>query len=304
VSGGREVLARAGGDQWADDAAAYAVGALDADERGAFEAHLAGCAECASEVRAHREVATLLARGLGGAAAAPSPALRARIVTEAVAQGASGRARPLDARQQPLRARTATASMQAVAPARRATPWTPWLAAAAALVLAAGLGAGWAREREVRVAERQQAIATLRRVAQADARHAAADADARRVEAQADTLIGALTAPDVKVARLAVAGEPAAMRLLWSPGRGIVVLTAAAMPRPRQGRTYQLWGIPRGGTPQSLGVFVPGADGRVRAVLRVPPEAEMQVAAVTEEPEGGSVRPTSAPLMVGGIGAS
>src|SRR5205085_621429 len=40
---------------------AYAVDALDGDERAQFEEHLAGCADCRSEVESLREAAALLA---------------------------------------------------------------------------------------------------------------------------------------------------------------------------------------------------------------------------------------------------
>ena len=40
---------------------AYAVDALDDDERAQFEAHLAGCPSCRSEVDSLREAAALLA---------------------------------------------------------------------------------------------------------------------------------------------------------------------------------------------------------------------------------------------------
>ncbi|HEY0779224.1 MAG TPA: anti-sigma factor, partial [Gemmatirosa sp.] len=186
--------------------------------------------------------------------------------------------------------------IRAITPPRRPTAWAPWYAAAAALVLAAGLGAGWARERQVRLAERERSLGTLQDLAER-VRHRSALIDSAR-----DSLLAAVTAPDVRMARLAVPGAPAAARLIWSPRQGLVLLTAAAMPRPHPGRTYQLWGIPRGGHPQSLGTFAPEADGHVQAVLRVPPEAEMRVAAVTEEPDGGSAQPTGQPLMTGEIG--
>jgi len=62
-------------------AAGYALDALDADERGAFERHLTGCARCADDVRTFRETAALLAF----AAEAPEPpaALRERVLEEA-----------------------------------------------------------------------------------------------------------------------------------------------------------------------------------------------------------------------------
>ncbi len=299
---------------WADDAAAYALGALDADERAAFEAHLAGCARCAAEVRQFRDVGVLLAREAGAESPSqsPSPSLRARILSEARANPSPATTAPATTAPattapattapdapataaQPLRPRTATSSIRAITPARRPTAWAPWYAAAACLALAAGLGAGWARERQVRLAERERALGTLQELA-ARVRRRGALVDRAR-----DSLLAVVTAPDARTARLAVPGEPAAARLIWSPGQGAVLLTASAMPRPHAGRTYQLWGIAKGGQPQSLGTFTPEENGRVQVVLHVPPEAEMQVAAVTEEPDGGSPRPTGQPLMTGQI---
>lgn len=42
---------------------AYALDALDSDERDAVDAHLAGCPRCRAEVATHRETAALLAQG-------------------------------------------------------------------------------------------------------------------------------------------------------------------------------------------------------------------------------------------------
>lgn len=61
-------------------AAAYALDALDPEERRAFEAHYPGCAACADEVREFRETASRLA---ASRPAAPLPAsLRDRVLSE------------------------------------------------------------------------------------------------------------------------------------------------------------------------------------------------------------------------------
>lgn len=63
-------------------AAAYALGALDAEAAAAFEAHLAeGCARCAAEVDAFQRVAVELAQA--GPAVAPPAAVRARVLRRA-----------------------------------------------------------------------------------------------------------------------------------------------------------------------------------------------------------------------------
>lgn len=109
------------GDQWLELAAPYALDALGADERAAFEAHLAECETCRGDVQSFREVTGLLAHA--APAAAPAPALRARVMAEA------RRVRPIGRR-----------------------PAGPWLAAAASLVLALAAGYGYWATRAERLA--------------------------------------------------------------------------------------------------------------------------------------------------------
>jgi anti-sigma-K factor RskA len=171
---------------------------------------------------------------------------------------------------------------------RRRASVAPWLAAAAALLLAAGLGTRWRAERTAR-GEAERLLAD--RTAALGARTAAL--------AERDSLLAALLAPDVQTARLTATGAAPEVRVHWQRSRGVVVLTAQALPVPRPGRTYQLWGIPTGGAPQGLGTFQPAANGEARVVLRVPPGAAMDVAAITDEPSGGSPAPTTTPIVLG-----
>jgi anti-sigma-K factor RskA len=297
-------------------AADHALGLLDPAERVAYEAHLAGCAACRAEVRAYAETAALLADALPPVA--PPPGLRARILAEARADarvdagapsgGPSGG--PSDGPSGPRLVRDAVPTG-----APRRAGWSlraPWLAAAASLALAVGLGAGWARERTARLAlARASAEAGAsagarlgspgdRVVARDTVRALLAARDS--TIAALDSLVTTLTEDDVRTARLTATGDPEAMRLTWNRRRGVVVVTAARLASPDSGRVYQLWGIARGGAPQSLGVFRP-SGGALRVVLPVPPGAAMDVAAVTVEPAGGSVRPSGPPVMSGTIGA-
>jgi len=254
-------------------APAYALGALDEDERAAFEAHLATCAACAAEVRAHAEVAALLPYALEHEA--PPASLRDRVL--AVAQPTAG-TRGADVRS--------IASAQGGRAAPRARAWPGWLAAAAALLLAAGLGLRLGDERRAR-ALAEGALATE-----------------RATLAQRDALLATVLAPEVRTARLTATGQGPDVRVIWNRREGVVVLTAQALAPAPAGRTYQLWGIPTGGKPQSLGVFDADSSGHARAVLRVPPNAAMDVAAITVEPAGGSPGPTTTPVLVGQIGAN
>lgn len=76
----------------ADDAlheltAAYALDALDPDEEHAYEAHLAGCERCRTDLAGFRDAAGALA--LAADPASPPPALRARILDAARAERAN-----------------------------------------------------------------------------------------------------------------------------------------------------------------------------------------------------------------------
>ena len=239
--------------EWSELAAPYALGALAPDERERFEAHLADCAACRAEVRALRDVAVLLADA--APAATPPPGLRDRVLREA------RQARPI----------------------RRARgPLVPWLAAAACIVIALGLGYGYLRER---AASRQTSAALA----------AARDSIAAR-----DSLVATLLSPDIGTAALAATGQAPAARLYWSPSRRRVVMAVFRLSPAPAGRTYQLWAIAQG-KPVSLGVFNTAADGRVTAAMAVPPGLTFELSAVTEEPAGGSPQPTQQPFLVGKV---
>ena len=68
-----------------ETAALYALGALDAEAAHAFEAHLAGCTRCATEVESHASVTRNLA--FEPEPSMPPPAVRARLL-EAIAADA------------------------------------------------------------------------------------------------------------------------------------------------------------------------------------------------------------------------
>jgi anti-sigma factor RsiW len=65
--------------------ALYALDVLDASERARFEAHLAECDQCSTDLESLRSAASSLA--FSGDAAAPPPELRERILASARAEG-------------------------------------------------------------------------------------------------------------------------------------------------------------------------------------------------------------------------
>lgn len=239
--------------QWSELAAPYALGALDAEERARFEAHLAGCAVCRGEVQALREVAALLANA--APAATPPAPLRERILRDA------HRVRPIGARR---------------------TSLVPWLAAAACLVLALGIGYAYLRERDA-LGQASNVVTAMR------------DSIAAR-----DSLVATLLSPDIGTAALAATGQAPSARLIWSPSRHRVVMAVFHLSPAAAGRTYQLWAIAQG-KPVSLGIFNTNPDGRALAEMVLPAGLKFELTAVTEEPAGGSPQPTQQPFLVGKV---
>jgi anti-sigma-K factor RskA len=120
-------------EAWADSGAPYLLGALDADERAAYEAHLGGCDACREEVERLRVAADALPAS--PPQVAPPPELKDRIMAI------------VNAEAELLQAAGPGADRAAAAPspARRRFAWwppRPAVALAASLLLVAGVVAG------------------------------------------------------------------------------------------------------------------------------------------------------------------
>jgi anti-sigma-K factor RskA len=261
-------------DALREQAELYVLGALSAADRAAYEAHLATCDECATQIKALAPVAAALAHAVPQHD--PSPALRERVLA-----AVAGRSTVVEA---PL----------AVS---RSPSVLPWLAAAASFLLAVGFGlyAASLRHRigalELRLQEATvRALGAERQMA--DLRHTAADAQSQ---------LAILAAPDVQ--RIDLSGQPSAprasARAFWSRSRGLV-FTASNLPSAPPGKTYQLWVLTKQPAPISAGLFKPDTQGRVAAVFETPSNLPQPVGmAVTIEPEGGVPAPTGDMYLVG-----
>lgn len=268
------------GHRWLDDVPGYVLGALDADASAAFESHLETCDECRSKVAELALVGDALATAIPPRT--PPSGLKARILSEARADeratGDAGATEPDDPDVVPIRPGERPRSLSIL----------PWLAAAAGAVLAAASLLSTWQERQ----ERERLVAE---VADARARIATLEQDLGR----RDSLLALLSGARVETATLArTSGEPR-IRLVWNRDRASVLIAAFDLPPAPAGRTYQLWGIPDGGRPISLGTFDTDADGTVLAVRAIDVEGPLGLGAVTEEPAGGSPQPTSQPFLVG-----
>jgi anti-sigma-K factor RskA len=258
-----------GQDSPQDLAAAYALGALSADETRRFEAFLATSPETQREVREYREVAALLALGGPDAAASTlSGSLRDRVLTRVAEQ----KTRPL----------------QSPGPAARPSS-VVWVALAASLLLAAGLGAGLVSARG-RLAAVQGELA---------ARSATLDQTAQRL-AERDATLNSILEPGVELYQLTASGDPEpGIQLFWNRQRNQAIVHGFRLKPVPSGKAYQLWFI-KDGAPVPSVTFKPEPDGHAKVEhVTVPEGGTVSAAAITVEPEAGSAQPTSPIVMVG-----
>ncbi|MEV4709365.1 anti-sigma factor [Actinoplanes sp. NPDC049316] len=229
---------------------AYALDAVDDLERAAFERHIAECAACRTEVDELRETAARLADGTWSV---PPPRLRGEVMA------AIGRTRQLP-------------PPDAVPGSGRSGRgrWRRYsVAAAAAVVLAAGTGATVYAIQDQRVRD-QSAIASA--------------AELRQQRTQA-----ILSAADLVVRTEPMDGG-GRVTVASSAAQGASVVSIRADRAPGAGRAFQMWTIRGTGNPVSPGVLDPGEQSAVRVVDGVPGN---DVFAVSLEPAGGSAQPTT-----------
>lgn len=264
---------------------AYALDALDRDERQAFEEHLVICERCQAALRQWPGVSSGL--GLAAEPAEPPPDLRSRTLARAVAQPQAHLGRPVT----PFRPAVAVPG-----PSRpRSSALQRW-ALAASVVLMAGLAA-YAALLRIQLAETADALGEAAAyVAQLSAELETSRRDAAML---VDTL-QVVNAGDVIRVDLRGAGPGAgATGRAFVSERG-VVFHSEGLPALAGGRTYQLWVIPQGAAPVSAGTFAVNAFGGSSLARMLPAGlATVAAVAVTEEPDGGSPGPTTTPLLAG-----
>jgi len=248
-------------------AAAYALGALSPDEAQRFEAFLATSAEARREVAEYREVAALLA--LGGEEAAPGEALRERVLAR-IGEGK-------------------TQTLPPAGPAKGRE--VPWLALAASLLLAVGLGAGLVSARGRLAAVETELAARDRTLAQT-----------RQQLAERQATLNSILEPGVQLFQLTASGDPEpGIQLFWNREQHRAIVHGYRLKAVPAGQAYQLWFITDGKPVPSI-TFKPEADGDASVgQIPVPSDGTVSAAAITVEPEAGSAQPTSPIVMVGSL---
>ncbi len=83
----------------------------------------------------------------------------------------------------------------------------------------------------------------------------------------------------------------------YSKQLGKAAITVQGLPPAPEGQTYQVWYLGPDGAASSAGLFGVDADGSGQALLTGDASSAAKVA-MTVEPTGGSVQPTTDPLVV------
>ena len=251
-------------EQFAEDLALYALGALAGPEKEALEQHLEVCSPCQSELRQLQSDATLLA--LSATGPVPPPRSRERL-------------------------------LRAIARERRAPVTVPkrsvwWLlapyAVSAGLIVVAGFL--WNQSRSL-----NRTLANLRE------RHSAMEKQLRVAQDLVNTLTSP-ESKQITLAPVKALPQPQGKAYYLSSSGHLILLANNLAPLP-PGKVYELWLIPSTGSPIPAGLFQPDSRGTATVVNPpLPIGVEAKAFAITIEPTGGSPAPTSQPIMLGAAG--
>jgi anti-sigma-K factor RskA len=250
-------------EQFAEDLAVYAIGALEGQERSELELHLRDCSDCQAELAQLRGDAALLALSVSG----PVPSQQAK--------------------QRFLRSISSDLNRKPVRSLRPSLPWwavSGWAAAAVALAFTLFL---W----HDHVDQRRRLDALNERSRERD-----------QQLLRANELVSILTDPKAVRVTLVAANTPPQPqgKAIYVRETGGLIFLANSLPQLPSGKAYELWLIPETGNPIPAGVFKPDTHGGA-TVVRPPLPRGVRAAAfaVTVEPESGSSAPTSTPILIG-----
>ena len=259
-------------EQFAEDLALYALGALDDAERQKLEKHLEECASCRRELDLLRGDLSLLALTTAG----PQP--------------------PARARQRLISAIAAEPRLPVAGPAsdpQQRSWWTsskwPALGWAGALALVFA-GIGLLRQNSTL----HQNLVSLR----------AQLADHGSKLEQANEVVATLLDPDAEKIELVAVGnkpQPRGKAIYQRRNRNLIFFASNLPPLPAE-KIYELCLFPaNGGAPIAAGLFKPDARGSATVVNPpLPKEVEAKNFAVTLEFESGSHEsPRGMPVIVG-----
>ena len=258
-----------------DDLALYALQTLSHDESAALREHLSGCDVCQTELARLRGDLAMVA------VTADQHSLPAG-ARERFARSIAGEFRE----NPPAAKRTEPVAIDRP-PKPSSAAWIGWIAAAAILIVAAGLGLQ-VNLLKARIRDRDSRIASL-----------------ETSKSRAEQIAEVLAAPTAqRVLLTAPKTEPAPSgHVVYLPSRGALILQANNLAPVSAGKTYELWVIPADGSaPIPAGLFRPDAAGNGSVILPlIPPGVSAKAFGVTLEDAAGSKTPTAPILLAGAV---
>jgi anti-sigma-K factor RskA len=243
----------------------YALGVLDATENRELERYLRQASEQdRREAAEFREIAALLPYAL--LSPAVPAALKGRLLNGLAEEATVSTPQPANVIPfQPKK--------QAVAPRRM----TEWLAAAAALVLAAGSALLYWQNTQLK----RENVALTQQVAS--------------VKAEQQAQIEQVLAPLNRILTMkGVTAQNASAKIVWDTQQQRWLLQVYDLPAAPADKDYQLWYVTKDAK-LSAAVFRPDARGRSTIQLQLPGNVNAETlaaTAVTLEPKGGVPQPT------------
>ncbi len=241
----------------------YALDALRGEEFAEFEQHLSRCPSCMSEVRGLRETAARLALAT---AERPPAAMRGRVLTMAE------RTRQLPPLTDERPARRGTSRQ-----ARRAwRAWIPRLSiAVAAVSVAAAVVLGVSQN------STQDQLNSIRR-------------QLTTAEAHNHAITSVLAASDAHLVS-STTSRGGAVTAIVAPGQGKLVVVTSGLPALPASKVYELWLLgPSVAKPS--GLLSEPRNGHTDPVVAAGLAAG-DTLGVTVEPAGGTLKPTTAPIV-------
>jgi anti-sigma-K factor RskA len=250
-----------------EDLDLYALGALDGEEKQAFEAHLRGCAACRQKLAEAQKRTVLL--GLAAQPVTPRPQVKQALMDKARAEKPSG--------SQPAPYKT------------RKKRWG----------LRFSLGFGLATV-ALAFATFELLKLDLERAKEIKQLQAQLSEDTAAMQAMGE-VTGAPDSAQITLLQQP-GGPPGQAHVLYNARIGVAVYSGQIAPAPA-GKSYQLWLVPASGAPVNAGL-VDANQQNGAVVTHLAPGLVAKAFAVTLEPQGGVPQPTGPKVLVGAASTS
>ena len=275
----------------------HALGALEAEEARAMEAHLAACAECRAELDEWRDTTAALA--YAAETVEPSLRLRARILESVREQPSSSRGKT-EAGNGGGAVSKAPSNVVSITESPRRMWSAAWkYGAIAASIACVALLATVFVLLNRNGAMRTEIARLSTRLNQMQGELARERESRELIAARAEQDIQMLTSATVTTLKGTEVAPGASARIAYDPNTGRAMLLADNLPPAPAGKAYQLWFI-AGNKPLPGTVFTPDARGHAEVRDQAPAEGrDANIFAVTLEPSSGVTAPTGDKYLLG-----